>query len=64
MHNRQNFLFKHEAERVAKRLLAFAYATKTSVRKDDRGYWLNVWWKSGAIAPLTINELSQAYGGR
>mgnify|MGYP003652022341 CR=1 FL=1 len=64
MQNRQNFLFKHEAERVSERLLAFAFATKANVERDDSGYWLNVWWKCGTTAPLTINELTQAYGGR
>tara|TARA_Y100000593_G_C4229772_1_gene296365 strand:+ start:79 stop:297 length:219 start_codon:yes stop_codon:yes gene_type:complete len=60
--NRQNFLFKRDAERVADRLLSFAFATRVGVEKDDDGYWLNVWWKCGIIAPLTINETNQAYG--
>ena len=64
MQNRQNFLFKHEAEKVADRLLTFAFANKANVEKDGSGYWLNVWWKCGIIAPLTTSELSQAYGGR
>lgn len=62
MINRQNFLFKHEAERVAERLLSFAFATRVGIEKDHDGYWINVWWKCGIIAPLTTQELDQAYG--
>lgn len=59
--NRQDFLFKHEAERIAELLLR-QYATRVGVEKDSHGYWLNVWWKAGVIAPLTVNETRQALG--
>ncbi|ANJ20758.1 hypothetical protein HYO99_gp24 [Roseobacter phage RD-1410W1-01] len=62
MLNRQNFLFKHEAEKIGTKLLQGKYATRIGVEKDLDGYWLNVWWRCGIIAPLTLQETEQLLG--
>lgn len=62
MLNRQDFLFKFEAERLATKLLQQKHATRVAIEKDDGGYWLNVWWRCGIIAPLTMQETDQAMG--
>lgn len=41
-------------------ILVPKYATAASVMKDGGGYWLNVSWKCGILAPLTIQETIQA----
>lgn len=61
MNNRQNFNFWTEASHVSD-LLVPEYATKAEIHKNDSGYWLNVWWKCGIIAPLTTTETEQALG--
>ena len=62
MNNRENFLWWGQADSYRKLLVPY-YATKTEIKQDDQGYWLNVWWKSGVIAPLTIQESIQALEG-
>lgn len=61
MMNRQDFLFERDACLIIPYLIP-KYATTVSVHKDAGGYWLNVQWKSGALAPLTIQETLQAIG--
>jgi hypothetical protein len=63
MLNRENFLFQSDVERI-RPLLVPTYAITASVKKDAGGYWLNVQWKCGVTAPLTIQELDQALGER
>lgn len=59
--NRQNFLFERDAFLFISHLVPrFAHAA--SVHKDAGGYWLNVSWNCGVIAPLTIQETHQALG--
>ena len=43
-------------------LLVPEHATKADIHKDDCRYWLNVWWRHGVIAPLTVNGLLQTQG--
>jgi hypothetical protein len=62
MNNKESFIWWSEARR-ARDLLVPTYATKAEIKKDDEGYWLNVWWKCGIIAPLTYNEHLQAQEG-
>lgn len=61
MENREEFLWWGEANRMRDRLVP-EFATKAEIKKDDEGYWLNVWWKCGIIAPLTVQESLQAQG--
>lgn len=62
MLNKQYFIDKWDAERTITRLLLNNHATKVSLKKDDEGYWLNVSWKCGITAPLTIQETDQLFG--
>ena len=59
MENREAFIWWREARSMRDRLVP-EYATKVEIKKDETGYWLNVWWKCGIIAPLTTNEAIQA----
>lgn len=59
--NRQNFLFRRDAQGFTKYLVP-AHASRAEVKRDQEGYWLNVWWHCGIIAPLTTNETAQALG--
>ena len=61
MNNRESFLWWGEARR-ARDMLVPEHATKAEIKRDEEGYWLNVWWKCGEIAPLTYNEHRQAQG--
>lgn len=61
MNNRQSFIWWSEAAE-ARKLLVPQYATKVTIHDDEAGYYLNVWWKSGAIAHLTCNEYLQSQG--
>lgn len=61
MNNRQHFLFEREAYLMIKQLVP-KYAKTASVKKDAGGYWLNVSWNCGVIAPLTVQETNQALG--
>lgn len=62
MTNRQSFHFWSEASRV-RDLLVPQFASKAVIHKDSEGYWLNVWWSCGVIAPLTVQEHLQAHKG-
>lgn len=59
MLNRQNFLTQREANLFKGKLIP-QYAKAATVKKDGSGYWLNVTWNCGVIAPLTIQEAIQA----
>ena len=59
--NRQNFLFLKDAQRI-RNILIPAFAGRAEIHKDEQGYWINVWWHCGIIAPLTIQETLQALG--
>ena len=60
MQNREHFLWWAEAK-AAIDLIVPEHATKAKIELDsDEGYWVNVWWNCGVIAPLTTNELLQA----
>jgi hypothetical protein len=59
--NRQNFLWRYQAGGHIKYLVT-AYASRCEVKKDEQGYWLNVWWHCGVVAPLTIQEYHQSLG--
>lgn len=61
MINRESFFWWGEA-RLARDLLVPEHATKAEIKEDEEGYWLNVWWKCGIIAPLTVQEHRQAQG--
>ena len=61
MENRESFIWWGEARRM-RDLLIPEHATKAEIKRDDKGYWLNVWWKCGIIAPLTVQESLQAQG--
>lgn len=61
MINRENFLFERDAALIIN-VLVPKYAKTVSIRKDADGYWLNVHWNCGIVAPLTINETEQALG--
>ena len=63
MKNRKSFIWWGEA-RIMRDVIVPEYATKAEIKKDDEGFWLNVWWKSGIIAPLTVQEESQAMGNQ
>lgn len=63
MLNRQDFLFKREAEGAIKYLVP-QYASKAEAKRDEKGWWLNVWWHCGEVSPLTVQEMSQALGER
>ncbi|AHX01028.1 hypothetical protein HL13_gp68 [Dinoroseobacter phage DFL12phi1] len=60
--NRETFLWWSEANQ-ARHLVVPAFASKAEIMKDDEGYWLNVWWSCGVIAPLTVQEHIQASKG-
>ena len=57
--NRQDYLFEWESQEMIS-VLVPKYATAASVKKDGGGYWLNVSWRCGITAPLTIQETIQA----
>lgn len=59
--NCQFFLFRKDAEGF-KRYLIPAHASRCEVKQNESGYWLNVWWHCGVIAPLTTQETAQALG--
>lgn len=61
MLNRENFLFKQDAE-ITVKILVPRYATRAEIKKDSQGYWINVWWNCDIIAPLTCQEMAQALG--
>lgn len=61
MLNRQSFLSQTEADLFIPYLVP-KYAKAASVKYDAGGYWLNVHWKCGIIAPLTVQETEQALG--
>lgn len=60
--NRETFLWWSEAN-AARHLIVPEYASKAEIHKDGEGYWLNVWWSCGVIAPLTVQEHIQASEG-
>lgn len=59
--NRQNFLFKKHAQASIKYIVP-THASRCEVKRDGEGYWLNVFWHCGIVAPLTVNEMAQALG--
>lgn len=61
MNNRKSYLFKYQAYGIIKYFVP-TYASRCEVHKDEEGYWINVWWHCGVIAPLTHNEEAQALG--
>lgn len=61
MNNRKNFLWRKDAQATMKYLVPI-HASRTEIMKDEQGYWLNVWWHCGVIAPLTVQEEAQALG--
>lgn len=61
MQNRKNFLFRKHAHSFEKYLVP-AHASRVEIKKDSEGYWINVWWHCGIIAPLTVQEEAQALG--
>ena len=61
MQNREEFLWWSHADET-RQLLVPQHATKADIHKDEEGYWLNVWWNCGEIAPLTVQESNQAQG--
>lgn len=60
-HNRRSYLFKRHAAATIKYLVP-THASRCEIMKDSEGYWLNVWWHCGVIAPLTHQEEAQALG--
>lgn len=62
MINRQSFLWWREASE-ARNILVPEFATKAEIKENEEGYYLIVWWHSGAIADLTTNEYLQAQQG-
>jgi len=61
MQNREIFFFKRHAESAVKYLVP-TYASRCEIQRDEEGYWINVWWHCGIIAPLTVQEMAQALG--
>lgn len=61
MNNRAVFYFYRDAMSFLP-LLVPLHATRAEVNKDIDGYWINVWWRNGAVAPLTVQEEQQALG--
>lgn len=61
MNNLESFIWRGDARR-ARDMLVPEYASKAEIHINEEGYWLNVWWKSGIIAPLTCNEYLQVQG--
>lgn len=61
MNNRKSYLFRYNAQAIIKYLVP-AHASRCEIHKDEEGYWINVWWHCGVIAPLTHNEEAQALG--
>ncbi|UAT28859.1 hypothetical protein PP753_gp20 [Dinoroseobacter phage vB_DshP-R7L] len=59
--NRKNFLFRKHAYAFEKYLVP-AHASRVEIHRDSEGYWINVWWHCGIIAPLTVQEEAQALG--
>lgn len=59
--NRKNFLFRKHAA-AFQRYIVPTHASRCEIKKDHEGYWLNVWWHCGEIAPLTVQEEAQALG--
>lgn len=59
--NRESLLFQQDAEFIIKYLVP-KHASRAEIHKDAHGYWINVWWNCGIIAPLTTNETHQALG--
>jgi hypothetical protein len=57
--NRESFLFKQDAD-LAIKILVPQHASRAEIHRDEEGYWINVWWNCGIIAPLTIQEMEQA----
>lgn len=62
MKNRQSFLFRRDADLFIG-VLVPKFATAASIKRDAAGYWLNVHWKCGMIAALTVQETIQATEG-
>lgn len=61
MNNTKYYLFKRHAQTIVNYLVP-TYASRCVVSRDDQGYWINVWWHCGIIAPLTYQEEAQALG--
>lgn len=61
MNNKELFFKWGEVKRV-RDVLVPEHATKAEIERDEESYWLNVWWKCGIIAPLTIQEHHQVQG--
>ena len=61
--NRKTFLFRKHAAAFQKYIVP-TYASRCEIMRDREGYWLNVWWHSGELAPLTVQEEAQALGER
>jgi hypothetical protein len=61
MSNKRSYLFRQDALSIIKYVVP-TYASRCEILKDTEGYWINVWWHCGAIAPLTHNEEAQALG--
>lgn len=61
MNNRKFYLFKYNAKAMIKFLVP-THASRCEIKKDEKGYWINVWWHCGIIAPLTHQEEAQALG--
>lgn len=59
--NTQYFMFQHEAARFCDKLIP-EYATMVGVLSNEHGYYLNVHWNCGIIAPMTVQEYDQALG--
>ena len=59
--NRKSYLFLKEAKDLEKYLVP-DHASRVEIKKDKEGYWINVWWHCGVVAPLTIQEEAQALG--
>lgn len=59
--NTQYYLFQSEADNMSNTLILKGFATMVERKYSHKyGYWLNVKWKCGETAPLTIQEVEQA----
>lgn len=61
--NRAVFYYYRDAKTFIP-LIVPIHANRAEVNKDIDGFWINVWWNNGEVAPLTVQEEAQALGER
>lgn len=61
MSNTAYYLFRKDAA-LTTHLLVPEHASRAEIHESDNGWWINVFWNCGEVAPLTYNEELQAKG--